>query len=124
MLVRPFFFPADSGVAVVVAGSVTASALLAGTGGAAMVVVAPDEGDERRLRGLEGDTWVGWAGNVGTPSKAADPGKAGACCWFRDREGELVVVDVLIRLEVGGDLGHGRHGQQSDESSPIAVEAR
>lgn len=68
-----------------------------------MVVVAPDEGDERRLRGLEGDTWVGWAGNVGTPSKAADPGKAGACCWFRDREGELVVVDVLIRLEVGGD---------------------
>lgn len=117
MLVRPFFFPADSGVAVVGAGSVPVSAPPAGTDGAAMVVVAPDEGDERRLRGLEGDTWVACAGSIGTPSKGADPGKEDACCWFKEREGELVVVDVLIRLEVGEDLGHERNGQQTDESA-------
>lgn len=57
------------------------------------------------MRGFEGDTC---AGGIGAPSGGAGPEKVGACCCCcccpRDWDGELVETDVLIRLEVGGDL--------------------
>lgn len=34
-----------------------------------------------------------------------DPASVAGCCWATEREGELGTTDVLIRLEVGDDLG-------------------
>lgn len=106
MFVLPFFLPVGSGAEVVVAGLFPASPPPpVVVEGAVMAVVEPDWGDARRLRGFEGDTC---AGGIGAPSGGAGPEKVGACCCCcccpRDWDGELVETDVLIRLEVGGDL--------------------
>lgn len=37
-----------------------------------------------------------------------DPASVAACCWASERDGELETTDVLIRFEVGGDLGNGQ----------------
>ena len=73
------------------------------------MVEEPGVGDGGRLR--DDDAWaccgcccgMGAVG-MGMPSKVGTRWNGCICCWAKRCGGALVAVEVLIRLEVGGEL--------------------
>ena len=102
---RPFFFGAGS----TGAGRALGSASMAPPAGFIGVAIIAEElvvGDGGRLREAVAGCCGGRGGafGMGMPSKAGTRWKGWICCWVRRCEGALVVAEVLIRLDVGGEL--------------------
>lgn len=106
VLVRPFFFGGGS----TGAGRALGSASMAPPAGFSGVAIIAEElvvGDGGRLREAVAGCCCGGRGGafgMGMPSKAGTRWNGWICCWARRCDGALVVEEVLIRLEVGGEL--------------------
>lgn len=105
VFVRPFFLGVDS-----TAGSALGSSIAPTPGFTGEAIMTdPDAGEGGRLREVPGFCCVGrGALGIGMPSKVGTRWKGWICCWASKCGGALVVADVLIRLELGGELSGQR----------------